>query len=379
MRRLLVLVSLIVFVDALLFGALIPLVPGYVDEFGLTKLEAGLLVGSFGGGALVGGLPGGLIAGRLGPRFGVVAGLLLLALASFGFALAGSPLALGLTRFVQGFSSTITWSGALAWIAVESPRGRRGELLGTVFGLAVLGAILGPMFGALAKLASISWAFATVGLVGMVLAAAAAAHPRARAERPSAGALRRALADRGFLVGLWLNALPAFFFGVLDVLAPLALDARGYGAIAIGVVFLTAGLAEVGVNPVLGRLSDRRGRLLPIQSALAVSVAVAALLAAARAPLLIAALAVAAAISFGGFYTPGMALVADRADLAGLAQGLSFGLMNSSWAVGALLGPSLGGALAGWSGDAAPYLLVSALCAATFVAIVRRPRRTPAG
>lgn len=376
MRRLLVLVSLIVFVDALLFGALIPLVPGYVDGFGLSKLDAGLLVGAFGGGALVGGLPGGLLAGRLGPRFGVVAGLLLLALASFAFALAGSPLALGLARFVQGLSSAVTWSGGLAWIAVEAPRERRGEMLGTVFGIAVLGAILGPMFGAIATLVSISSAFAIVGTAGLGLAAVAAAHPRPRAEHNAAGALRRALADRGFLVGLWLNALPAFFFGVLDVLAPLALDAGGYGPIAIGAVFLTAGIAEVGVNPLLGRLSDRRGRLLPIQSALGVSVAVAALLAAARAPLLIAALAVAAAISFGGFYTPGMALVADRADLAGLAQGLSFGLMNSSWAAGALLGPSLGGGLAGWSGDATPYLLSAALCAATLVAIVRRPRRT---
>lgn len=375
MRRLLLLVSLVVFVDALLFGALIPLVPGFVDQFGLTKLEAGLLVGAFGGGALLGGLPGGLIAGRLGPRFAVVSGLLLLALASFAFALAGSPAVLGIARFVQGLSSAITWSGALAWIAVEAPRARRGEILGSVFGVAVLGAILGPMFGAAASLVSINSAFAAVGLVGAILAVAAAAHPRARPELSSTGALRRALADRGFVVGLWLNALPAFFFGVLDVLAPLALDARGFGAIAIGAVFLTAGLAEVGVNPLLGRLSDRRGRLLPIQSALGASIVVAALLALATAPLLIATLTVVAAISFGGFYTPGMALVADRADLAGLAQGPSFGLMNSSWASGALLGPSLGGALAGWSGDATPYLVSAALCAATLAAILLRPRR----
>jgi len=375
MRRLLILVSSIVFLDTLLFGALIPLIPGFADEFDLTKLQAGLLVGAFGGGALLGGIPGGLIAGRVGPKRAVIAGLIVLALASFGFALAGSAVALGAARFVQGFSSTLTWSGALAWISIESPRSRRGEMIGNVLGVAVLGAILGPMLGAAARVTSIRATFVAVGFVAAALAVAAAAHPRARAERASPGALARALADRAFVAGLWLSALPALMFGVLDVLAPLALDARGLGAVAIGVVFLAAGLAEVGLNPVVGRFSDRRGRLLPIRVALSASVIVAALLAVATQPLVIAALVGAASVSFGGFFTPGMALVSDRAELAGLTQGLAFGVMNTAWAVGALVGPSAGGALAGWSGDALPYLLCSALCGGTLLAIARRPRR----
>jgi len=375
-RRLLVLVSAVVFVDAMLFGALIPLVPGYVDEFELSKLQAGLLVGAFGAGAVLGGLPGGMLAGRVGPKRAVVLGLVLLALASFAFALAGSALALGLARVVQGAASTITWAGALAWVAVAARRERRGEILGTTFGIAVLGAILGPMFGAVAKLVSIRATFALVGVVALALAAAAAAHPAAHRERVGPNALRRALADPGFLAGLWLNMLPALFFGVLDVLAPLALDDGGYGTVAIGTVFLTAGFVETGLNPLLGRVSDRRGRLLPIKGALAASIVVAAALAFAERPIAIALLAIAAAMSFGGFYTPGMALVSDRAELAGLAQGFGFGIMNSAWAIGAMVGPALGGALADATGDYAPYLLCSALCAGTLAAITARPRRT---
>lgn len=378
MRRLFVLVCSIVFIDAMLFGALIPLVPGYVDAFELSKLQAGLLVGAYGGGAVLGGIPGGLIAGRIGPKRAVIAGMLLLAVASFGFAVAGSPAGLGVARFVQGFSSTMTWAGALAWLTVSAPRERRGELLGTVFGIAVLGAILGPMFGAIAHTAGIRGSFTGVGIVALVLALAAMLHAKAPSELIEPGALTRALADPAFLVGLWLNMLPALFFGVLDVLAPLALDAGGYGALAIGTVFLVAGLLETGLNPVLGRISDRRGRLLPVQWALAASVVVGVMLAFAEAPLLIAGLAVAAAVSFGGFYTPGIALVSDRAEHAGLAQGLAFGVMNTAWAFGALAGPSLGGGLAEGLGDAAPYLLCSALCAATLVAILRRPRREAA-
>jgi MFS family permease len=373
-RRLLVLVCTIIFVDALLFGALTPLIPGFVDDFGLSKTQAGLLVGAFGGGALVGGIPGGLLAGRFGPKRAVVLGLLVLSAASVGFALASGPTALGIARFVQGCSSTTTWAGALAWITVEAPRGRRGQLLGSVFGLAVLGAILGPMFGAVAKLAGIRPTFATIGAVAFLLALAASAHRPARAQQSQPRALHRALGDAGFLTGLWLNTLPAFFFGALSLLAPLALSDHGFGTFAIAAVFLSSGLIETGANPLVGRLSDSRGRLLPIRVALAGSTVVAALLAATEHPWLLAPLVAVAGICFGGFYTPGMALVSDRAEAAGVAQGLAFGVMNTAWALGQMSGPSLGGALAEGLGDPAPYVLSSALCALTLLVITTRAR-----
>ena len=73
-----------------------------------------------------------------------------------------------------------------------------------------------------------------------------------------------------------------------------------------------------------------------------------------------------------------MALTSHRADAAGLAQGLAFGVMNTAWAVGALVGPSLGGALAESQGDAAPYLLGAGLCALTLVASIPRCGREDA-
>ena len=371
MRRLLVLVSSIVFVDAMLFGALSPLVPGYADEFDLSKAAAGVLVGSFGAGAFVGGVPGGIAAARFGPRRTVLVGLALFALASFAFAVAGSAWTLGASRFLQGFASTTTWAGALTWLVVGSPRKRRGEVLGIAFGAAVLGAILGPMFGAVAHSVGIGTAFAITGCIGLGLAGWAAASADSEAESEVAGSVGRAFHDERFVGGLWLNTLPGFLFGVVAVLAPLTLDAGGWGPFAIGAVFLSAGLVEAALNPLLGRVSDRRGRLLPTQVALAASVAVAIGLAAAEQPAIVAALLAAAAVSFGGFFTPGMALVSDRADVAGLTQGLAFGLMQSAWAAGNLAGPVIGGGLAQLYGDSAPYLLASALCLLTLVATRR--------
>jgi MFS family permease len=371
MRRLLALVSAIIFVDALLFTALTPLVPVYAEEFDLSKAGAGLLVGAYGAGALFGGIPGGLAAAKFGPKRAVMGGLLLLSVSSFAFAAADSAVALGGARFVQGIASTATWAGALAWISVTAPSSRRGEVIGTAFGAAIFGAILGPVFGGLAELTGIELAFTIVGVLTLAFAALASLARSAAGEAASLAGLRRAFRDRRFIGGLWLNMLPAMLFGLLIVLTPLALDDAGWGTFAIAAVFFASGLAEVVLNPVLGRYSDRVGPLLPIRAALAASIVVALALAASPSAAILAALVCAAGISFGSLYTPGMSLTSHRAEIAGLAQGLAFGVMNTAWALGELVGPSAGGALADSAGDAAPYLVAAVLCAATLAATYR--------
>ncbi|HEX4746810.1 MAG TPA: MFS transporter [Gaiellaceae bacterium] len=368
MSRLLALVSAIIFVDALLFTALTPLVPAYVDEFDLSKAGAGLLVGAYGAGALFGGIPGGLAAARFGPKRAVVGGLVLLAVSCLAFAAADSALTLGAARFVQGLSSTATWAGALAWVAAIAPRERRGEALGTAFGAAIFGAILGSVFGGAAKAIGVPLAFTIVGGLVLGFAALASFARSARTESASLAGLGRAFRDRRFVGGLWLNMLPAMLFGLLIVLTPLALDEAGWGTFAIAGVFFASGLVEVALNPLLGRFSDRVGRLRPIRVGLVASTIVAVTLSVGSGAAVIAVLVCAAAISFGSLYTPGMSLTSHRADAAGLAQGIAFGVMNTAWALGELVGPTAGGALADAAGDAVPYLIGATLCAATLAA-----------
>ena len=306
-----------------------------------------------------------------GPKRAVVAGLLLLAVASFAFAAANDALTLGGARFVQGIASTATWAGALAWISVTAPSARRGEVIGTAFGAAIFGAVLGPAFGGLAELAGIELAFTIVGVLTLGFAGLASFARSARPEPTSLAGLRRAFRDRRFVGGLWLNMLPAMLFGLLIVLTPLALDDAGWGTFAIAGVFFASGLVEVVLNPMLGRFSDRVGRLLPIRAALAASVVVALALAVSSRAAVVAVLVCAAGISFGSLYTPSMSLTSHRAETAGLAQGLAFGVMNTAWALGEVIGPSAGGTLADSAGDAAPYLVGASLCVLTLAATYR--------
>lgn len=366
MRRLLLLVAVLVFVDTMLYAALTPLLPHFAHELGLSKLRAGILVAAYPAGALVGGLPGGAAAAKLGPRRAVIVGLVGMGLASLGFALADSFWSLFAARFVQGLGSAFTWAGAFSWLLAASPRDRRGQLIGSAMGAAVFGALFGPVIGAAAALAGRTPIFAALAGLAVVLIAATLRLEPAPIEHPSAAAIGRALRDYRFAAGLGLMALASLLFGILSVLGPLRLSAAGWGAAAIGAVWLTGAALETVGSPLVGRLIDRRGKLLPVRVALVLGAALALGLAAGPQPLVYATLIVISAAAFGVLFTPAFVLIADGAEHVALPQGMAFGFMNAAWAIGAFVGPAAGGAIASATGDWIPFVLGAGLCATAF-------------
>ena len=191
-------------------------------------------------------------------------GLTLMVVSSLGFAFADSIVALDTARFVQGIGGAASWAGAMAWVASAAPRERRGEMIGTTMGAAVAGALVGPAVGALADTVGIAPTFCGVAVVGAVLALWALRTPPAQPEGTSTPReLLAALRDGRVAAGMWLIAVPGLMFGTIGVLAPLRLDDLGVGAAAIGAAWLVAAALETGVSPIVGRVSDRRGRLFP--------------------------------------------------------------------------------------------------------------------
>jgi MFS family permease len=368
-RRLLLLVCVVIFVETMLYSALVPLLPHYKDEFGLSKSAAGFLVGAYAAGALVAALPGGIAAARYGPRRALLIGIALMGLASLAFGLAGDAWSLGIARFSQGVGGSLAWAGALTWLIAASPVTRRGEMLGTAIGSAIFGALFGPVIGALADHVGPREVF--VGLAGLtvVLALLTLRMPPAAAEPPVPGALSRALRDFEIRQALWLMSVPALVFGIVGVLVPLKLDQAGWSAAGIAVAWVVSAAIEMVLAPLIGRVSDRKGRLLPLRIALMGAVAVLVGFALADRPAVVVPILILSGITFGGFWAPAMALLTDAADRIGLAQGLAFGLMNLAWGAGNAVGPAIGGALADAAGDAVPFLIMAALCLATLASL----------
>ena len=391
MRRLLLLVAVLVFVDTMLYAALTPLLPHFAHTLGLSKTGAGMLVAAYPAGALIGGLPGGAAAARLGPRRAVIVGLIGMGVASVGFALASGFWGLFAARLIQGLGSAFTWAGAFSWLLAAAPRERRGALLGSAMGAAVFGALFGPVIGAAAALAGRAAIFSALAGLSVVLIAATLRLEPTPVEHPSAAAIGRALRDYRFLAGLGLMALPSLLFGILSVLGPLRLSAAGWGATAIGAVWLVGAALESVASPLVGRLIDRRGRLLPVRVSLVLATVLLLGLAASPRPFAYAPLIVLSAAAIGVLFTPAFALIADGAENVGLPQGMAFGFMSAAWATGAFIGPAAGGAIAGATGDWIPFVLAAGLCASGLLAarpasdhvgaavVVDRLARDPAG
>jgi MFS family permease len=373
-RRLLLLSSAIVFLDTMFFAAIVPLLPSYVDEFGLTKAGAGVLAAAFPLGTFLGSLPGGWLASRIGVKATVAFGLVLLIASLLVFAFAGSFELLVGARFVQGLGSAFSWAGALGWLVGAAPRERRGELIGSALAAAIVGALLGPVLGAAAAAAGAELVFTLVALAACGLLALALLTPSSQApQRTPLRTVLRALRTPRMGWAMWIVIVVGLMYGTLDVLAPLRLDELGAGAVAIGATFVAAGLLEATMSPLWGRLSDRHGRLLPCMAGLGASAVAMAVLPWPQSALVLGAVILLTAPSVGILWTPTQAMMSDGADDNGVDQGYAVALINLAWSTGQTLGSAGGARLGQVYGDALPYLLLSAVAAVTLAAL-SRPR-----
>jgi MFS family permease len=368
MRRLLALTCTIVLVDTIFYGTLTPLVPYFSEQFSLSKSAVGILSGAFGAGVLVGSAPGAYLASRAGVRVAAITGLVLMSLTSLAFGLADAAWVLVLARFVGGFGSSLSWVAAFTWLTARAPDERRGELIGIMLSAAVFGALLGPVLGSAAAIVGLLPTFAAVAVVGMGISVWAAIETApAPAERgPLFGTLRTVLQPH-LMTGLWFIALSPLLFSVLAVLVPLELSRFGWGAAAVGAVFLVSAAFEAMVHPLLGRWTDKSGYLSPVRVGLLASVGILLALPWVGSPWILGLLVVLASGAFNATLVPGTALFSRGTEKAGVEQALAFGVTNFAWASGYAVGAPLGGFLADLGGDALSYLSLTIVCLLTLL------------
>jgi len=379
-RRLLILVGPVLLIETMFFTAVAPLLPHYEKSLGLSKLEAGILVGSYGAGCFAGAIPGGVCASWFGVRPTMLTGLILLGGLSVVFAFASSIWLLDAARFGQGIGAALAWTGALSWLVMEGSRERRGELIGIATAAAAAGALLGPALGGLASVVGTRPTFASAALPAVALGGACFLVPGPDKRFPQpASSLLTAIRRPRLVVGLWLMTLASLALGTLDVLAPLRLGHLGMSGAAIGAIFFAAAATQTGANIFVGRHADRRGRSATLTLILTAAVLVALGLMVARNQWLLALLVVCAGTVFGAFFAPSMALVADEAELAGLELVLVLALLNVAWSPGQLVGSTGSGALASATGDAVPYLVLAVLCLASLALLGRLATPTQPG
>ena len=185
--------------------------------------------------------------------------------------------------------------------------------------------LLGPVLGGAATVVGPEVVFSGVSVVAAGLAAWAWRTPGVVPE-PSSGlaALVGALRRRDVLIGFWLFTLPALLSGVIEVLAPLRLDELGATGAAIGAIFLVTAAVEGVLSPVAGRVSDRRGRLVPIRFGLLGAIVMSALLPLPNDALLLGMAILLTFAALGAFWAPALAWLSDASEDAGLDLAFAF-------------------------------------------------------
>jgi MFS family permease len=383
MRRLLILASTMIFFDVAFYAAIAPLLPDYVDDFGLSKAEAGILAAAYAAGTLFASLPAGLVATRMGPRRTVIGGLLLLGVSSLVFGLVRDIVLLDLARFAQGVSGALIWSGALTWLITSTSPERRGSVIGTALGTAVAGALVGPILGAFAAEVGTEAVFGAVLGIAVLLAAAASRIPEAGPpERQPLREVAATIATRPILAATAFVAVPSVMFGTVEVLVPLRIDELGGGHVAIAGGFIAGAALEAGLAPIAGRYSDRIGRRIPFVAGTGICACAMVGIAVAQALEPVLAALILGALGAGVCFAPALTTLSETADLGGLHQGFAAGLSNMAWAAGQTVGALAGGGVASATGYALPSLAVAALLLLTSAYAYRSlapPLAQPAG
>ena len=379
---------LIVFIDLVGFGLVIPLLPFYAVRFAASPLEMTLLFATYSLMSMLSAPLWGRLSDRIGRRPVLMVSMLAAALAYGWLAFASRLWMLFAARAFAGLCAG-NIAAAQAYIAdVTSPENRAKGMgmIGAAFGL---GFIIGPVAGgviagndvATADLRTpglIAAALSLCACLGVVFALRESLAPgQARAVRGRVAALREALARPVLarLLAVFFLVILAFS-GMETTFAWWAMAQFGWGPRTTGFVFFYVGLLSATMQGgLIGPLTRHLGEERLLLGGLALITLGLLVLPLARelTPLIVAVSAL--ALGMGAMQPSLNSLISRRAAVG--EQGEILGVAQSVGALSRVLGPIIAGALFSGFGRGSPFLW-GAILAGGALAIGWRLAQRPA-
>ena len=371
---------IIVLIDLIGFGIVLPLLPGYAAEFSASETAIGALVASFSLMQFLVAPWWGRLSDRIGRRPVLLLGLGSSAISYLLFALARDYWILLLSRVLAGGLGA-TVNVAQAYLADITPPARRARAMGMI-GLAFgLGFIVGPALAALTSHAGAS----TPGLTAATFCAFSLFLgwrylPETREHRPSSprGPVPWGIAMPSYLVML----LSVIAFAVITVVFPLfTTQVIGLGRRETSMFFVLMGVSSAVVQGwLLGKLAPKTGeRALMITGCLLLAVGL-ALTPMARTVVrgegmqwTVFLLALVALSAGTGFVWPAVAALISRTTREE-DQGRALGMLHSVASIARVIGPILIGLVGERGGFEAAFFSGAALALAAALTAMLSPR-----
>jgi MFS family permease len=279
-RRIFGWISLLIFVNQLGFGSIIPVVPLYAESFGVSATAIGLTIAVYGLARFLVNVPAGRLADARGRRWTLALGGLLTIAGNLLCAVAPEYTTFLVARFIAGSGASMVLTGGQIVLADIAPKAVRGRVMATYQGIFLFavgaggfpGGFLAEQFGLRAPFVAYAGAAAIVTFLAWVRVPetrnlrvdAPTTRPDEAAVGPApAGAqLRQVIATPGFLAVSFVS-FAAFFSrtgGMFSVVPLIAKDEIGLSPDQIGLGLGLVSLTGLFLTIPAGHLVDRFGR-----------------------------------------------------------------------------------------------------------------------
>ncbi len=275
-NRILAWICVLIFVNQLGFGAVVPVLPLYARTFDVPLSAIGLTIAAYGLARFLVGLPAGLVSDKLGRRHALAIGGLITVAGNLLCAVAPSYLPFLMARFVAGFGAGFVITASQILLADISTPDRRGRIMAVYSGVFAFAVGMGPLPGGIMAdwfgLSAPFWAYSVMGLGAAIVAwfrvpetkhLRTATGDAPQTDRPSFANQIRLLVHRpGFLM-ISLVGFSNFFSrtgGLFNVIPIMGQERLQLGPDEIGLGLAMISVMAVALSYPAGVLADRFGR-----------------------------------------------------------------------------------------------------------------------
>ncbi|MGE5377679.1 MAG: MFS transporter [Bacteroidota bacterium] len=357
-RRNLSILSFTLLVVMLGYSMAMPLLPFYIERFGVGGTELGWLMSTYSLMQLICAPIWGSVSDRYGRKPILAIGVLGYTVTLFLFGLATNFTMLFLARTLSGILSSATQPTAMAYIGESTGQQEKSKGMGQLGAMVGLGVILGPLFGGLLSSKALSLPFFIgSGLAFMAFLLVIFLLPESRTASSSTGQpdAGSATSKRSGVLDIYLRMLrgPAgillllafiMSFGMTNFQGMIGLyviDKFAFNTKQVGAIWMVmGGVLILGQGVLVGPLSKKFGDLTLIRIGL-LGGAVGFVLVALAADYITTLVAL-------GFFILALALIGPAlnsciSSFAGEHQGSVMGLNSASTSLGRVVGPLWGG------------------------------------
>lgn len=364
-----------------------PVLPLFIRSLGAPITAVGFIAAASTLVGVIVSLPAGVLSDIIGRRRVILIAAVVFATAPFIYLLVAGAWALVAVRVYHGLATAILGPVAMAAVADTFQEGR-GERMAWYSSATMVGRFLAPFAGgALIFGDDFRWVYLVDGFIGVLSLAAALRLPVSAAASGSArealGRKRRQigkeiaaiLVHRGILATSLVEAAQYFAFGCMETYLPIYLNEQaGFSPLAIGSLFTIQIVIAALAKPLMGRLSDRYGRVVMIVAGMVLGgLTMAAMARSANYGVLIVLVGL-FGLGLATVTASTGALVADFSRTS--SRGSALGVLSTIMDIGHSSGPIVGGVLIGAYQYSAAFGIIGAglaLVGVAFASLARRP------